>query len=152
MLNFIIIIIIVIFIEAFSRILSLWGRLDIVCNNAAVLDEDDWNKTLNTNLVSLIVLFIAAFPLQSTNSIYPSAMSHTISLFSQSNNCVVVNLLKLSLPQPILRHFTEVVKASKINKHFLCKPMTTCRKRLGAELSMNYLNSIRFQYTSLHFF
>ncbi|CAH3044893.1 unnamed protein product, partial [Porites lobata] len=36
--------------EAFSRILSLWGRLDIVCNNAAVLDEDDWNKTLNTNL------------------------------------------------------------------------------------------------------
>ena len=39
-------------IEAFSRILSLWGRLDIVCNNAAVLDEDDWNKTLNTNLVS----------------------------------------------------------------------------------------------------
>ncbi|CAH3148122.1 unnamed protein product, partial [Porites evermanni] len=36
--------------EAFSRIISFWGRLDIVCNNAAVLDEDDWNKTLNTNL------------------------------------------------------------------------------------------------------
>ena len=39
------------FLEAFSKVLSLWGQIDIVCNNAAVLDEDNWNRTLNTNLV-----------------------------------------------------------------------------------------------------
>ena len=97
MLNLIIIIIIIIIIikEAFSRILSLWGRLDIVCNNAAVLDEDDWNKTLNTNLVSFNCFFL-----------YPLAnMSRTIVLFSQSDNCMVINLLKQSLPQPVLRQF-----------------------------------------------
>ena len=43
--------IIVFVLEAFSSVLSLWGCIDIVCNNAAVLDEDNWNKTLNTNLV-----------------------------------------------------------------------------------------------------
>lgn len=37
--------------EAFLTTLSLWKELDIVCNNAAVLDEDKWSKTLNTNLV-----------------------------------------------------------------------------------------------------
>lgn len=40
--------------EAFSSVLSLWGCIDIVCNNAAVLDEDNWNKTLNTNLGGVI--------------------------------------------------------------------------------------------------
>ena len=39
--------------EAFTTVISLWGQIDIVCNNAAVLDEDDWNKTVNTNLVRL---------------------------------------------------------------------------------------------------
>ena len=46
----VVVVIVIIIKEAFSRIISLWGRLDIVCNNAAVLDEDDLNKTLNTNL------------------------------------------------------------------------------------------------------
>jgi len=36
------------------KVLSCWGKLDIVCNNAAVLDEDDWNKTVNTNLGGVI--------------------------------------------------------------------------------------------------
>jgi len=36
--------------EAFTKAISLWGQIDIVCNNAAVLDEDNWNKTVNTNL------------------------------------------------------------------------------------------------------
>lgn len=40
--------------EAFSRVLSLWGCIDIVCNNAAILDEDNWNQTLNTNLGGVI--------------------------------------------------------------------------------------------------
>ena len=40
-------------LEAFTAVISLWGQIDIVCNNAAVLDEDNWNKTVNTNLVRL---------------------------------------------------------------------------------------------------
>ncbi|KAL9975503.1 hypothetical protein ACROYT_G012668 [Oculina patagonica] len=40
--------------EAFSAVISLWGQIDIVCNNAAVVDEDNWNKTLNTNLGGVI--------------------------------------------------------------------------------------------------
>ena len=50
---------------------SLWRRLDIVCNNAAVLYEGDWNKTLNTNLVSFncFLFSIAPFPLHSTDGI-----------------------------------------------------------------------------------
>lgn len=38
--------------EAFTKAISLWGQIDIVCNNAAVLDEDNWNKTVNTNLAA----------------------------------------------------------------------------------------------------
>ena len=44
------------FSEAFLTVISLWGKLDIVCNNAGVVDEDDWNKTLNINLVSCYVM------------------------------------------------------------------------------------------------
>lgn len=40
--------------EAFLTVISLWGKLDIVCNNAGVVDEDDWNKTLNINLGGVI--------------------------------------------------------------------------------------------------
>ena len=29
-----------------------YGRVDIVVNNAAIMDEKDWEKTLNVNLVS----------------------------------------------------------------------------------------------------
>ena len=38
-------------LEAFSQVISFFGQLDIVCNNAGVIDEDDLHKTLNVNLV-----------------------------------------------------------------------------------------------------
>ena len=37
--------------ETFSKAVQEWGHLEIVCNNAGVLDEDDWYKTLNVNMV-----------------------------------------------------------------------------------------------------
>jgi len=39
---------------AFRATVKEHGRLDIVVNNAAIMDERDWEKTLNVNLNSLI--------------------------------------------------------------------------------------------------
>ena len=39
-------------LAAFSATVKEHGRLDIVVNNAAIMDENDWDKTLDVNLVS----------------------------------------------------------------------------------------------------
>ena len=124
---------------------SLWGRLDIVCNNAAVLYEGDWNKTLNTNLVSFnCFLFSIAHFLCTAQMAYPSAMPFTTALFSQSNNCKKVIHLTISLPQPAWGTL-QVVKSSKQNKHLHTKPVNT-RKSWGWK---SRFNSIMFQYAIL---
>lgn len=33
----------------------MFGRIDIVCNNAGISDEDNWRKMLDINLVCIIV-------------------------------------------------------------------------------------------------
>ena len=40
------------FLAAFRATFKEHGRLDIVVNNAAIMDEKDWERTLNVNLVS----------------------------------------------------------------------------------------------------
>ena len=40
-------------LAAFRTAAKEHGRLDIVVNNAAIMDEKDWTKTLDVNLVSL---------------------------------------------------------------------------------------------------
>lgn len=37
--------------SAFVRTVEKYGRLDIVVNNAGIVDEIDWQKTVNINLV-----------------------------------------------------------------------------------------------------
>ncbi|XP_073233538.1 15-hydroxyprostaglandin dehydrogenase [NAD(+)]-like [Porites lutea] len=39
---------------AFKATVKEYGRLDIVVNNAAIMDEKDWEKTLNVNLNAVI--------------------------------------------------------------------------------------------------
>lgn len=41
------------FLAAFRDTVKEHGRLDIVVNNAAIMDESDWQKTLSVNLVSI---------------------------------------------------------------------------------------------------
>lgn len=41
---------------AFRATVKEHGRLDILVNNAGVLDEQDWEKTLNVNLVKLLLI------------------------------------------------------------------------------------------------
>ena len=41
------------FLEAFRATVKEHGRLDIVVNNAAIMDERDWEETLSVNLVSV---------------------------------------------------------------------------------------------------
>ncbi|XP_055016006.1 15-hydroxyprostaglandin dehydrogenase [NAD(+)]-like [Boleophthalmus pectinirostris] len=36
---------------AFQKIVETFGKLDIVCNNAGVFDETQWEKTVSINLV-----------------------------------------------------------------------------------------------------
>ncbi|XP_078086802.1 15-hydroxyprostaglandin dehydrogenase [NAD(+)]-like [Mustelus asterias] len=40
--------------DAFSKTLEKFKRLDIVCNNAGIVDEKNWEKCLSINLVSVI--------------------------------------------------------------------------------------------------
>ncbi|XP_006821833.1 15-hydroxyprostaglandin dehydrogenase [NAD(+)]-like [Saccoglossus kowalevskii] len=40
--------------EAFEKVKTHFGRLDIVCNNAGILNEDNWELTLNINLMGTI--------------------------------------------------------------------------------------------------
>ena len=43
--------------EAFQRTTETFGILDIVVNNAAILDEIDWQKSVDINLVRHIRLY-----------------------------------------------------------------------------------------------
>ena len=42
--------------EAFQRTIETFGALDIVVNNAGILDEIDWEKEVDINLVGNIRL------------------------------------------------------------------------------------------------
>ena len=39
------------FTVAFQRTVDTLGRVDVVCNNAGIIDEKDWEKTVAVNLV-----------------------------------------------------------------------------------------------------
>ncbi|KAJ0037023.1 hypothetical protein NL108_014362 [Boleophthalmus pectinirostris] len=39
---------------AFQKIVETFGKLDIVCNNAGVFDETQWEKTVSINLMGMI--------------------------------------------------------------------------------------------------
>lgn len=39
-------------LDAFKSCVSTWNGLDIVINNAAILDESCWEKEIHTNCVS----------------------------------------------------------------------------------------------------
>jgi len=41
------------FIEAFEEASTLLGNIDIVINNAGVLDERRWEKEISVNIVSI---------------------------------------------------------------------------------------------------
>jgi len=43
--------------EAFQRTTETFGTLDIVVNNAGILDEIDWEKQVDINLVGHISLY-----------------------------------------------------------------------------------------------
>jgi NAD(P)-dependent dehydrogenase (short-subunit alcohol dehydrogenase family) len=43
--------------EAFQRTIENFGTLDIVVNNAAILNEIDWEKEVDINLVGHIRLY-----------------------------------------------------------------------------------------------
>ncbi|KAM9450567.1 15-hydroxyprostaglandin dehydrogenase [NAD(+)] isoform 2-T6 [Clarias gariepinus] len=42
------------FTEAFQKILSKFGQIDIFCNNAGIADEKHWEKTISINLTGMI--------------------------------------------------------------------------------------------------
>ena len=43
--------------EAFQRTTETFGTLDIVVNNAGILDENEWEKQVDINLVGHIRLY-----------------------------------------------------------------------------------------------
>ena len=44
-------------VECFKQVIDTFGALHIVCNNAGILDEIEWEKTLQVNLVSMSGVF-----------------------------------------------------------------------------------------------
>ncbi|XP_067884876.1 15-hydroxyprostaglandin dehydrogenase [NAD(+)]-like [Heterodontus francisci] len=40
--------------DVFSKTVQTFGRLDVLCNNAGVSNENSWEKTISVNLVALI--------------------------------------------------------------------------------------------------
>ncbi|XP_076843171.1 15-hydroxyprostaglandin dehydrogenase [NAD(+)]-like [Brachyhypopomus gauderio] len=42
------------FKDVFQKVLHKFGRIDIVCNNAGILNEKDWEKTVSINLSGVV--------------------------------------------------------------------------------------------------
>ncbi|XP_076843172.1 15-hydroxyprostaglandin dehydrogenase [NAD(+)]-like [Brachyhypopomus gauderio] len=42
------------FNDVFQKVLHKFGRIDIVCNNAGILNEKDWEKTVSINLSGMV--------------------------------------------------------------------------------------------------
>ncbi|XP_076843170.1 15-hydroxyprostaglandin dehydrogenase [NAD(+)]-like isoform X2 [Brachyhypopomus gauderio] len=42
------------FKDVFQKVLHKFGRIDIVCNNAGILNEKDWEKTVSINLCGMV--------------------------------------------------------------------------------------------------
>lgn len=41
------------YLDAFKETINIYHQLDIVINNAAIVDEVDWEKMLSVNLVCI---------------------------------------------------------------------------------------------------
>ncbi|XP_063750397.1 15-hydroxyprostaglandin dehydrogenase [NAD(+)]-like isoform X2 [Eleginops maclovinus] len=39
---------------AFQKTLGTFGRIDILCNNAGILNEEEWEKTISINLAAVV--------------------------------------------------------------------------------------------------
>ena len=44
-------------VECFKQVIDTYGALHIVCNNAGIANEIEWEKTLQVNLVRMLVCY-----------------------------------------------------------------------------------------------
>lgn len=52
-------------LAAFKTAISVFGQVDIVVNNAGILDDKDYEKEVRVNVVSTTILFIIFFYIRS---------------------------------------------------------------------------------------
>ncbi|CAK6957295.1 -hydroxyprostaglandin dehydrogenase -like [Toxotes jaculatrix] [Scomber scombrus] len=66
---------------AFQKIIETFGGIDIVCNNAGILNESEWEKTVSINLLGVIrVTYLALEHMNKTNGGRGGVIVNTASL------------------------------------------------------------------------
>ncbi|XP_053188374.1 15-hydroxyprostaglandin dehydrogenase [NAD(+)]-like [Scomber japonicus] len=66
---------------AFQKIIETFGRIDIICNNAGILNENKWEKTVSINLLGVIrVTYLALEHMDKTNGGQGGVIVNTASM------------------------------------------------------------------------
>ncbi|KAM4620067.1 15-hydroxyprostaglandin dehydrogenase [NAD(+)] [Polymixia lowei] len=111
------------FKAAFQKATETFGQLDIVCNNAGIINENDWEKAVSVNLIAVI------------RGTY-LAMEH-MSKLTGGQGGVIVNIASMAGLGPLLS--TPVYTATKHGVVGFTRALADASKVLGYGIRFNIL-------------